>query len=63
MLQILKCLRRAYPIRLRDGSKVTPNWFHYPQIAKFNKLFCLFINIFSNYSENGIGNLKWSLSH
>ena len=39
----------AHPIRLRNGSKVTSHWVHYPEIAKFGELFCLFINIISNF--------------
>jgi hypothetical protein len=33
-------LPRAYPILLRNGFKVTPNWLHYLEIAKFGKLLC-----------------------
>jgi hypothetical protein len=42
-------LPRAHRIRLRNGSKVTSSWIHYPEIAKFGELLCLFINIISNF--------------
>ena len=35
-----EALPRAYPILLSNGSRVTPNWFHYLEIAKFGKLLC-----------------------
>jgi hypothetical protein len=42
-------LPRAYPILLRNGLKVTPNWLHYLEIAKFGKILRYCYNVISNY--------------